>query len=570
MATLLAAAVWNVALPMTTGTRLPMTTAAPRTSQPASTTARTPVVLVCDKLDPDGIALLKAAGLEVRVQVGMTPEQIVDAARDADGILVRSASKIPAEALAAGAGRLKAVGRAGIGVDNIDVAAASRHGVLVMNTPTANAVTTGELALAHLFALARRMPEADASMRAGRWDKSKLVGAEITGKTLAVIGLGKIGRVVAERALGVQMRVIAYDPFLQGNSPLPGVTLVDLDAALAQADFVSIHVPKGKDTAGLFDAATLAKLKPGAFLINCARGGIVDESALLAALDDGKLAGAGLDVFATEPLPEDSPLRRHPKLTLTPHLGASSDEAQKRVSVEIAQQMADYLLQGEARGAVNAPALTPDQLAVLRPWLALARRCGLLLAQTAVTPIARVEIGYVGNLALRPTDAVKLEVVAGLLQPSLDGPVNAVNAGLLAAERGLKVLEEKEEQGSEYTALLRLAVTTASGGTHSAAGTVFRGEPRLVLFDGFGVDFVPKGELLLTRHTDAPGVLAQVAGYLGGRNINIGGLHMGAPPAGDTRALALYGISRALTDTELQDLETMPPIAVAQSLSLDG
>jgi D-3-phosphoglycerate dehydrogenase len=439
-----------------------------------------------------------------------------------------------------------------------------------MNTPTANAVTTGELAIAHLFALARRIPEADASMKAGRWDKSKLVGAELTGKTFAVIGLGKIGRVVAERALGLQMRVIAHDPFLQGACPLPGVTLVGFDEALAQADVVSVHVPKGKETAGLLDATALAKMKPTAFLINCARGGIVDEAALLAALDEGKLAGAGLDVFATEPLPEDSPLRKHPKLTLTPHLGASSDEAQKRVSVEIAQQMADYLLAGEARGAVNAPALTPDQLAVLRPWLSLARRCGLLLAQTAGAPIARVELGYVGQLALRPTDAVKLEAVAGLLQPSLDGPVNAVNAGLLASERGLKVLEQKEEQGSEYTALLKLAITTASGGTHSAAGTVFRGEPRLVLFDGFGVDFVPRGELLLTRHTDAPGVLAQVAGYLGGRGINIGGLHMGAPQPGETRALALYGISRALTDTELEDLATLPPIAVAQSLSLEG
>jgi D-3-phosphoglycerate dehydrogenase len=548
-----------------------MSTKASATKYPprVSATAR-PVVLVCDKLDPEGIELLKAAGVEVRVQVGMTPEQIVEAAADTDGILVRSASRIPAEALAAGAGRLRAVGRAGIGVDNIDVAAASRHGVLVMNTPTANAVTTGELALAHLFALARRMPEADASMKAGRWDKSRLVGAELTGKTFAVIGLGKIGRVVAERALGLQMRVIAHDPFLQGACPLPGVTLVSFDEALSQADVLSLHVPKGKETAGLIGAEALARMKPTAFLINCARGGIVDEAALLAALAAGKLAGAGLDVFATEPLPEDSPLRGHPKLTLTPHLGASSDEAQKRVSVEIAQQMADYLLNGEARGAVNAPALTPDQLAVLRPWLALARRCGLLLAQTAGTPVARVEIGYVGQLATRPTDAVKLEVIAGLLQPSLDGPVNAVNAGLLAAERGLKILEEKEEQGSEYTALLKLSVTTASGAVHSAAGTVFRGEPRLVLFDGFGVDFVPKGELLLTRHTDAPGVLAQVAGYLGGRNINIGGLHMGAPPAGDTRALALYGISRALTATELEDLEAMPPIALAQSLSLEG
>jgi D-3-phosphoglycerate dehydrogenase len=549
---------------------------------PRPAAQRTPVVLVCDKLDPVGLSILKERGLEARVQTGLTPEQIAEAARDVDAILVRSASKITAPVFEA-ARRLRAVGRAGIGVDTIDVAAASRHGVLVMNTPTANAVTTGELALAHLFALARRVPAADASMKGGGWEKTKFTGAEISGKTIAIIGLGKIGRVVAERALGLQMRVIAFDPFLQGGSPVPGVELVDFDTACARADFVTIHVPKSKETTGLFGAAALAKLKPSAFLINCARGGIVDEAALLAALEGGQLAGAALDVFATEPLPADSPLRRCDKLVLTPHLGASSDEAQQRVSVEICQQMADYLQTGEARGAVNAPALTPEQLAVLRPWLLLARRCGLLLAQTAAAPVARAEIVYAGDLALRPTDAVRLEVVAGLLAPSLDGPVNAVNAALLAGERGLRVLETREEKGSEYAALLRVEVTTAAGGRHSAAGAVFRGRPRLVEFDGYGVDFVPEGELLLTRHRDEPGVLGQVATFLGAKGINIGALHMGAPDAlaagagaavaaaGSKReALALYQVSRALTASELDALRTLQPIAGALGVSLEG
>jgi D-3-phosphoglycerate dehydrogenase len=535
---------------------------------PPDTARRAPVVLVCDKLDPRGVELLQAAGIETRVQVGMSPEQLAEAARDADGILVRSASRIPAEVLS-DAPRLKAVGRAGIGVDNIDVAAASRNGVLVMNTPTANAVTTGELALAHLFALARRLPEADASMKAGRWDKSKLVGAEITGKTLAVIGLGKIGRVVAERALGLRMRVVAHDPFLQGDSPVPGVELVPFEKALAEADFVTIHVPKGKETAGLFDRQTLARLKRGACLINCARGGIVVEEDLIEALQSGQLAGAALDVYSSEPLPEDSPLRKAPNLVLTPHLGASSSEAQQRVSIEIAQQMADFLLKGEARGAVNAPALSPDQLAVLRPWLALARRCGLLLAQSAEAPPASVRIAYVGELADRATEAVRREVLAGLLAPSLDGPVNAVNAQLLAGERGLKVLEEHEGAGSEYTALLKIEVTAVGGAAHMAAGTVFRGEPRLVLFDGFGVDFVPQGEMLLTHHRDAPGVLAQVAGLLGRQQVNIGGLHMGSPAGDGGRALALYQISRALSDGELDELRRLPPIERALNLTLE-
>ncbi|MGQ0552726.1 MAG: phosphoglycerate dehydrogenase [Planctomycetota bacterium] len=547
-------------------------------------------VLVADKLDPEGLEILKAAGLRVEVRPGLTPEQVAEAAREVDAILVRSATKIGAPVFAA-ARRLRAVGRAGIGVDTIDVEAASRHGVLVMNTPHANAVTTGELALAHLFALARRLPAADASMKAGRWEKGTLTGAEITGKTLAIVGLGKIGRVVAERALGLRMSVVAFDPFLHGPSPVPGVEHVDFDTALARADFLSIHVPLSAETRELLDATALAKMKPTAFLINCARGGIVDEDALLAALNAGRLAGAGLDVFETEPLPADSPLRLCERLVLTPHLGASSEEAQKRVSVEIAQQMVDYLLRGEARGAVNAPALSPEQLAVLRPWLSLARRCGLLLAQTAGAPIERVEITYAGELAGRPTDALRAEILAGVLAPSLAGPVNAVNAALLAAERGLRLLESREEQGSDYASLLSVeAVTRSKDGNiaaparrNSVSGTVVRGRPRLVEFDGFGVDFEPRGVLLLTRHRDTPGVLGQVATFLGGRNINIGGLHMGAvgeaqagtgAQAGDGargsdgQALALYQIARALSPEELDALRKLPPIASALCLNL--
>jgi D-3-phosphoglycerate dehydrogenase / 2-oxoglutarate reductase len=533
----------------------------------AGTAPPAPLVLVLDSLDPEGLALLRDAGFDVRVQTGLTPGQIAEAARDADAILVRSTSRVTAEILAA-ARRLRVVGRAGIGVDTIDVAAATRHGVLVMNTPAANAVSAGELALAHLFALARRLPAADASMKAGRWEKSALTGAEITGKTLAVVGLGKIGRVVAERGLGLQMRVIAHDPFLRGPSPMPGVALVDLDTALVEADFLTLHVPGGKDTAGLVGSAQLARMKRGSFLINCARGGIVDEGALLAALESGHLGGAALDVFATEPLPADSPLRRAPRLLLTPHLGASSAEAQKRVSTEICQQLVDFLRRGEARGAVNAPLLSPEALEVLRPYITLGERCGLLLAQEAGPGVQRVVLRYCGDLAQRPVDAVRLAVLAGLLAPALAGPVNAVNAGLLAAERGLLVSEEREPAGSEYTSLLRVAVTAADGAVHELAGTAFRGQPRLVEFAGFGVDFVPRGELLLTRHRDAPGVLGLVASWLGAHGINIGGLHMGAPGSGSREALALYQLDRALTPAELAELRTLPPLVRAEGLSL--
>jgi len=536
-------------------------TASPRTDAPT--------VLVADKLDPDGVALLDAAGCKTVVRPGMSPAELIEAAREADGILVRSAAKITPEVLDA-ARKLKAIGRAGIGVDNIDVSAASRHGVLVMNTPTANAVTTGELAIAHLFALARHIPVADASMKAGKWDKSKLAGSEVTGKTLAVIGLGKIGRVVAERGVGLRMRVIAYDPFLTGESPVRGVTLVDFDTALAQADFLTIHVPKSRDTLGLIDGEALGKMKSTAYVINCARGGIVVEDDLLTALNKDTIAGAALDVFATEPLPEDSPLRHAKNLVLTPHLGASSEEAQKRVSVEIAQQMADYLLRGEARNALNAPALSPDELDTLRPYLSLGRRCGMMLAQCADTPIKSVRIGYVGELAEYNTEAVRLAVIAGLLAPSLDGPVNAVNAPLLASERGLQVLEEREPTGSEFIALLELEAETADGKHHTVSGTVFRGQPRLVQFEGFGVDFEPQGEMMLTRHKDAPGVLGAVATWLGTIHVNIGGLHMSQPKDSGDEAIALYSISRALTDDELNQLMEVEPLVHARGLTLEG
>ena len=537
-------------------------------TQPPSTATRTLVVLVADKLDPEAATILQDAGIEVRVQPSLSPEALLAAAADVDGILVRSAAKVTAAVIDA-APRLKAVGRAGIGVDNIDVAAASRRGIVVMNTPTANAVTTGELALAHLFSLARRIPEAHESMRQGRWDKSKLVGTEITSKTLGVVGLGKIGRVVAERAVGLGMHVVAYDPFLKGESPVPGVTLVKLDALLRGSDFITLHVPKGKDTLGLIDAAALAKMKPTAYLINCARGGIVVEDDLCAALKAGALAGAALDVFATEPLPADSPLRDTPHLVLTPHLGASSEEAQKRVSTEIAQQMADYLLNDEARCALNAAAVPPETLAVLRPYITLARRLGLIAAQVAEAPAERVEIEYIGHVADHDTKPVRAAALAGLLAPSLDGPVNVVNAEMIAHERGLKVMENHDASGrSDYAALLKVRVFDAEGRQHMAGGSVFRGQPRLMLFEDVGVDFAPEGHLLMTRHDDAPGVLGQMAGVLGELGVNIGGMHMAPGASPDQPALALFGIDRALSADEERRITDLPALRAARSITL--
>ncbi|MED5331182.1 MAG: phosphoglycerate dehydrogenase [Planctomycetota bacterium] len=547
------------------------TTTLDRTPTVNPTPSRTMVVLVADKLAPECVTILEEAGIEVRVQQGLTPDELKTAAADVDGILVRSASKIP-ENLIAEAPLLKAVGRAGIGVDNIDVAAASRHGVLVMNTPTANAITTGELAIAHLFALARHIPEADASMREGRWDKGALVGSEVTGKVFLVIGLGKIGRVVAERAVGLGMKVLAHDPFIQGPCPVKGAELASWEEGLGAADFISVHVPKNKDTLGLLDKNAFALMKSGARLINCARGGIVVEEDLIAALGDGTLAGAALDVYETEPLPEESNLRGVPNLHLTPHLGASSDEAQQRVSVEIAEQMRDYLLQGEARNGLNAPSLSAEALTALRPYLSLARRCGLFLAQTANEAVDRLEISYGGELGESDTEPLRIAVIAGLLAPTLDGPVNAVNAPLLATERGWKILEEHPPAKEGIPNLLRVVATTTSGATFRVAGTVFQGQPRLVRFGGFGVDFIPEGNLLLTRHRDEPGVLGTVATLLGEWGVNIGGLHMGQVEDGGTEelALALYQISRPLSAEEENHLAALGALVMARSISMEG
>ncbi|GJM23448.1 MAG: D-3-phosphoglycerate dehydrogenase [Planctomycetota bacterium] len=516
-------------------------------------------VLVADNLDPAGVELLREAGLDVDVQMGLSPEELAVAAKNAHGILVRSAAKVTADVIAA-APQLRAVGRAGIGVDNIDLDAASERGVLVMNTPLANATTTAELAIAHLFGLARHLARANQSMVEGRWDKKKLVGHELTGKTLCVVGLGKIGRLVAERGVGLKMKVIAHDPFLQGESPVQGVELVSFDDALKRADYLTLHVPKGANTAGLINADALAQMKPSAALINCARGGIVVEADLVAALSDGKLAGAALDVFETEPLPEDSPLRAVPNLLMTPHLGASSSEAQVRVSTEIAAQMIDYLLKGEARCAVNAPSVAPELLAKLRPFMQLGGCLGRMVGQLAASPVVKLEVSYVGELAELETDPLRREVLAGLLSIGREAPVNAVNAERVADDRGLKVLEERTRKGSDYTALLKLNAFTADGTEHVLAGTVWRGQPRLAVFEGFGVDFRPEGTLLVTRHLDQPGVLGQVATWLGTIDVNIGGLHMAAAGHAGEPALAVFETDRALTTDEQKALRELPPI----------
>jgi D-3-phosphoglycerate dehydrogenase len=434
-------------------------------------------VLVADRLAPEGMAILRqavdAGQLQVDERVGMKPDELCRAVGDYDALIVRSASTVTSDVIAA-APRLRVIGRAGIGVDNIDVEAATRRGIAVMNTPGGNNVTTAEHAISMLLSLARSIPQATASMKAGKWEKSKFTGTEISNKTLGIVGVGNIGRLVAERAQGLKMKVIAHDPFItEEKARAMGIELVGFDALLQRADFVSIHTPLLPETRNLLNAAALAKMKPTARLVNCARGGIVDETALAEALEARKLAGAALDVFEQEPVPADHPLLRLDNVICTPHLGAATAEAQVAVSVAVAEQIVDFLVHNVTRCAVNMPSISAEQLEVLRPYLALGERLGSLQAQLLEDAPEEVTVEYAGEVAAHDVQPVTIAVLKGLLGRLLEtSVVNFVNARELAKERGIKVVESKTSQPKGFTNSLAVRVKTAHT-TSEVGGAVF-------------------------------------------------------------------------------------------------
>lgn len=541
------------------------------TTSPSSSTAsatRTPVVLVADKMDPAGVAILEEAGIEARVQTGLSPEDLAAAAQDVDGILVRSASKVTADIIAA-APRLRAVGRAGIGVDNVDADAATEHGVVVMNTPTGNTTTTAELAVALLCALARHIPRADRSVRGGSWKKKALVGSELTGKTLGVVGMGRIGRIVAERGLGLKMNVLASDPYLTSTgagSPLPAVELVELETLLAAADFVTLHVPKLDSTRNLLSRERIGLMKPGARLINAARGGVVDEVALLEALDEGRLAGAALDVLADEPPSADHPLLHRDDVIVTPHLGASSAEAQRNVAVDIANQIADFLSEGVAHNAVNAPAVSAQTLGEIAPYVLLTEKIGSFLAQRLVEPTKKLELTLSGEIAGADHRHVPLALLVGVLRHGQDAGVNFVNAPLIARERGIRLLIDQDEEASGYPSQVKVRASSRGGeATHLVCGTVFGRTPKFVRVDHMHVDLEPRGRILITRHADRPGVLGMLGTVLGAHGVNIRRVELGPPPETDPDGLASAFLSldaepAAAVLDELTALEPMREI----------
>jgi D-3-phosphoglycerate dehydrogenase / 2-oxoglutarate reductase len=477
-------------------------------------------VLVSDKLSPQGLEILEQArGIDVDYAPGLDPSALFEHIASAEGLVIRSGTKVTRELLER-APKLRVIGRAGIGVDNVDLGAATARGVVVLNTPEGNNVTTAEHAIALLVSLARHVPQATASMKAGKWEKNAFTGMELYNRVLGVIGLGNIGRVVAQRAQGLGMRVVAFDPHLPEEIAAKlDVELVELDALLGRADAISLHVPKTKETTGLLDAAALAKCRRGVLVVNAARGGIVDEGALLLALESGQVGGAALDVFVKEPPAAGDPLIGHPRVICTPHLGASTEQAQLNVAVQVAEQVRDYLLQSVIRNGVNVPSVSPEILEQIRPYLILGEKLGRFQGQLCPGAIEEIEIEYAGDVADLRVAPVTIAVLKGLLE-SVTDRVNMVNAPVIAREHGIKVIESKASRSEDFAS----TITTRVRGCvdRLIAGAVFHGtQPRIVRVDDFILEAIPEGFALLVHNHDRPGVVGSVGTVLGEAGINI-------------------------------------------------
>ena len=478
-----------------------------------------PRVLISDKLSPAAVAIFKERGVEVDVKPGLDKDELARIIGEYDGLAIRSATKVTAKLLEQ-AKKLKVVGRAGIGVDNVDIPAATGRGIIVMNTPFGNSITTAEHAIALMFALARQIPAADASTQAGKWEKNRFMGVELTGKTLGVIGCGNIGSIAAARGIGLKMRVVAYDPFLSAERAGEiGVEKVELNDLLARADFITLHTPLTAQTKNILSAENLARTKKGVRIVNCARGGLVDEAALRVALDGGHVAGAAFDVFVEEPAAAN-PLFGHSNFIATPHLGASTSEAQENVALQVAEQMSDYLIRGAITNAVNFPSITAEEAPKLKPFIALAEGLGSFAGQLTQAPIDKVTITYEGAVADLKIKALTSAAIAGLLRPSLVD-VNVVSAPSLAAHRGIVIEEMTRAAEGDYESFITLSVATADQ-TRSIGGTVFHdGKPRILAIKGIKVDAEFTPSMIYVTNDDKPGFIGRFASVLGDAGVNI-------------------------------------------------
>ena len=522
-------------------------------------------VLIADKMDPRAAAIFRERGIEVDEKPGLPPEEFRAIIGDYDGLAVRSSTRVDAAAMDAAVPRLKVIGRAGIGVDTIDVPAATARGIVVMNTPFGNSITTAEHAIAMIFALAREIPAADQSTQAGRWEKNRFMGVELSAKTLGLIGCGNIGSIVADRAHGLKMKVVAYDPFLSPERALElGVEKVELDDLLRRSDFISLHTPLTDQTRGILSREALARTKEGVRIVNCARGGLIDEAALKEGLESGHIAGAALDVFSTEPATENV-LFGHPNVVCTPHLGASTTEAQENVALQVAEQMSDVLLLGGISNAVNMPSLSAEEAPRLKPYMALAEKLGRLVGQVAGADIRSVAIeveGAAAELSIKPITGA---VLAGLMGTYSD-TVNMVNAPVFAKERGLDVREVRHEREGDYHTLVAVTVGTPDG-DKKVAGTLFGNRaPRLVDIFGVAVEAELTPRMIYIVNTDAPGFIGSLGTTLGEAGVNIATFNLGRRKAGG-EAVALVAVDDPITPELTDALRKLPGVLKAVPLT---
>ena len=523
-----------------------------------------PKVLISDKMSDRAREIFAARGLEVDVKPGMSEDELIACIGEYDGLAIRSATKATAKVLEA-ADNLKVIGRAGIGVDNVDIPAATARGIVVMNTPFGNAITTAEHAIAMMMSLARQIPEANTSTQESKWEKSRFMGVEVTGKTLGLVGCGNIGSIVADRALGLKMKVVAFDPFLgEDRAKEIGVEKVELDELLARADFITLHTPMTDQTRGNIDAAAIAKTKPGVRIINCARGGLVVEADLKDALESGHVAGAALDVFETEPA-KDNPLFGLPNLVCTPHLGASTDEAQVNVAIQVAEQMSDYLLDGAVVNALNMASVSAEDAPRLAPYMKLAEQLGSFAGQLTETDLKSVTIEYAGHAAELNTKPLSAAALQGLLSPMLDS-VNMVNAPVMASERGIELSEVRTERAGDYQTLIRLTVVTDKQ-TRSVTGTLFGGNnPRVIDVKGVPLEAELRSHMLYVTNEDKPGLIGLLGTVLGDAGLNIATFQLGRTEAGGD-AIALVEVDQAVPAEVLAKVAALPNVVQAKALN---
>ncbi|WP_207479478.1 phosphoglycerate dehydrogenase [Arenibaculum pallidiluteum] len=523
-----------------------------------------PKVLISDSLSPRAVEIFRERGVETDVRTGLKPEELVRVIGGYDGLAIRSATKVTRDILEA-ATRLKVIGRAGIGVDNVDIPAATARGVVVMNTPFGNSITTAEHAIALMFALAREIPQANTSTHAGKWEKNRFMGVELTGKVLGIVGCGNIGSIVADRALGLKMRVVAFDPFLSPERAADlGVEKVELDELLARADFITLHTPKTESTKNLLNKDTLARCKRGVRIINAARGGLIVEADLKAALESGQVAAAALDVFEQEPAKENA-LFGMEQVIATPHLGASTTEAQENVALQVAEQMADYLMTGAVTNALNMPSVSAEDAPKLRPYMKLAEQLGSFAGQITESGIRAVTVEYEGPVAELNVKPLTQTVLMGLLRPFVD-TVNMVNAPAIARDRSITIAETKRERASDYQTLIRLTVESEHR-VRTVTGTLFGNEkPRIVGIEEVPIEAELSEHMLFVRNEDKPGFIGALGTTLGEAGVNIATFHLGRTAPGEN-AIALVSVDQKIPEPLIQRIAGLPSVVQARALS---